>query len=703
MIKSEYFFIENFLEPLKFQKESPQTSAELRNQNQTHCRNVLKLKSKSDINDAIFNKENKKTNIAFQKPKERSFSNSGEENFNNQIDLPNFIYEIETSTVAIDEKEKAKNIIKENELLVDANSSKKNQSTNTPKVTTFDKCVQTENIISKDENDVVLFGLSSLNLFEKICSLVETDLLNELLDSCAKAELNRRESLQQGKRIPNSPPRLAEQSIINSTTSATVINKPSQADGLETTILLPCSSNKISSSNRPAYHPPAKMGAESGLGNFSELIEIGYNEMRKKSSTISGNIIIRNKKVPALEFIQPETQQLQDISKNQTEANSILNTSIGMINESKHQKEKEEVNKQTIETEKVTEYIDMNNFPDVVVETPVKNNEFNFVWVTDGDQAELAELNRTLSKSETRMVYADCDESKNHNSRGTDVPQSSHFEESLSTSLIKQDKIDKIESTSKETIPLSAAIETSLVPKLPSLPLVNINKGQQIINTVSLPSNNQRQQNGNERSFMLNSFNIYSNENASAVPTLVLTTKNEDIADNTKLNVKPNAKPIIPAAVDLLGQSVANNDTTLVLADNSDQKASSINETLDPSSGKTPKEAERMQQTLLSKEVIKADDISTSSSATRTIKEEETQLLTDSELFKIDAFCKNMYSSHNQSVNNDGIELKSSIRSRSYSKSSPAPVLIGKKRMEFVYSLLNSEMKAKFYIFYRVF
>jgi hypothetical protein len=674
----------NILEPLKFQKESPQINVEHRNPNQTHCRNSIKFKSKSDINAINLDKENSVTHLTSEKSKERSMSSSREENFANEIELPNLAYEVyEDRAAVIDVEKKANDAMKENELLLgDINSSKKDQSTKVSNVTTLDQCVQTDLCVYSEKQDIILFGLTSLNLYEKVCSLVECELLNELLDVSAKAELSYRESLQQGKLIPNSPPRLEDESVTYSTTAAALdltaaISKPSQANSLNATVLLPSSSNKLSLPNRSA-NLPVKIGAESsGLSNFSELLEIGYNEMRRKS-TIGGKSAKRDKRVLALEFQQQVSTTSRSENNPSLHKTNINNISI-LDNESEY---KEKVNKQSVEADNVTESLELatnNNKIDVfvVAETPVKNNDSNFVWVQEGDQAELAELNRTLSRSATRMVYAEQQQNPNRNSLnlGADTTIPSKYD---------------------ETIPLSAVIETSLMPKLSnqSSRLVK-NSDQNILDATSLSSNKLRQQNGNQHSFMLNSFNIDpTNENASEVPTLVLTTNNDEMSQNARnRNVQANAKKVIPAAVDLLGESVNNNEVTLILSNNSEQKASTIREDINHSS---TKENERSEQTL-SKVIIKTTVENATSSTNRSKKEEEeTQLLTDSELFKIDALCKNMYSSHNQTINNEFGELNTSVRSRSYPRASLVSGLAEKKKMEFVYSLLNSETKVNY-------
>ena len=502
-----------------------------------------------------------------------------------------------------------------------------------------------------------MFDLHELEtkLFDKIFDYLNDELLNETCESLIDEIDQRKKS--------------------NLVIEESILSEPNNIIADETTVY-----NDTACNNSVIFNETNHKTINQN--NFSELLEASRvfpdDRFAKNRKIISKQA----KKMPSLEFLNSKEASMTTsgrilagksigleppidkiFANNNSDKASSLATS-NSIDESEESKKK---------------YLIENNL--IVVDTPVKD---------DNDEEYLKDLKITLSKSANRMEFADS--RLLFNSTVPNMDEAKMLNSSEMTILYDKNETNKMEETrNDETIADDKGTEQTMA----------INQSESLEATVILENSVNHSIRGeipiNRKNIETHSF-LFNSQNNSLNPMLALSTT---FTNSTVHGQQPNR---IPNAADFLGVSFSRDSLTFTAPINQsnhfEARKSDLSRTSNQKRDLDDAACSIIESTESEKETPnnKLMPIVTADVKKHTpTNDEETQILTDSELFVIDNICQDLYTTHNQTVDVRLLDLDT--KSKSLPRKSLAISTISAKqdkKIEFVCSLLKADIKVTF-------
>ena len=434
---------------------------------------------------------------------------------------------------------------------------------------------------------------------------------------------------------------------------------------------------------KPVNHAPTEPIRQpvNEVDRFRELLETSISFENMGTDKRNKKLLFKRGRIPTLEFFNNNDESISQ--KPHVQSNTVLkelklNTNTENLNETCYS------SSESSEGELKKKFLVKNNL--IVVDTPVKD---------DDESRGLKELNKTLSKSASRMELINSrflmdnstiryDNSFNM-SKSTRMDETSMFntKTNIDETTFDADETNKENINQKYKADMQKSILANESNQMPqNNTLITEKDAQQLLNNVDeeeaepvfkMPTQGVKPAvevvPKVNHSFYMDSLNVTENHANFMPPILSLsTTYTTDVNQTAKQANYANKVP--PNAADILGVSYASDSiSTTCLEATNPQPPQVVNvdqNQINPTSDVSEKAVFKMPASNFNNK-----------------KEEETQLLTDSELNVIDNLCKDMYSTHNQTIN-EGSSLNRSERTRKPNENN---------KIEFVCSLLKPDMK----------
>ena len=414
------------------------------------------------------------------------------------------------------------------------------------------------------------------------------------------------------------------------------------------------------------------------VDRFKELLETSVSFENMGADKRNKKLLFKRDRIPTLEFFSNNDESISH--KPHVQSNIVLkdsklkNTNAENLNESCYS------SSESSDGELKKKFLLKNNL--IVVDTPVKD---------DDESKGLKELNKTLSKSASRMELVNSrfllDNSTIRYDNSFNMSRSAKMDETsiFNTKTNINETTFDADETNKENInrDMQKSIHTSETNQIPqNNTLITERDAQLLLNSIGQEEAEPVFKNPTQgvkpataalvskvnHSFYMDSLNVTENHANFMPPILSLsTTYTTDVNQTSKQANYVNKVP--PNAADILGVSYASDSISTTCLEATNQQPQVLNVGQDPINS-TSDVNERA--------VFKMPPSNFGNK-----KEEETQLLTDSELYVIDNLCKDMYSVHNQTIS-EGSGLSRTERTRKP---------IENNKIEFVCSLFKPDMK----------